>query len=372
MIDYLQIENFKSLRRVSLPLGRLSLFFGMNGMGKSSVLQALLLLRQSYWWGGTQDLSRLRINANLVRLGSSSDVLCQNADKEEMRFYLKSTDGAVLDARFVVVDASGQSTVMPRSHGAISTWDDAYDSALFDRDRFYYLGANHIAPKTTYDFSGWDGETADSLGSDGRYVVPFLAARGSSFEVPPELRHPRTQSVYLIDQTSAWMSEISPGVRLSATAIPSLLSAELRVRYDADVLTTNDMSPVNVGFGIPYVLPVIVELLIARPGDLVILENPESHLHPKGQTAIARLMARVAARGVQVICESHSDHIINGVRLAVKQGVLDPGDLLVSYFDKDAYQDTHVHHIEVDAKGALSSYPDGLLDEWGVLMAQLL
>lgn len=371
MIDYLQIENFKSLRRVSLPLGRLSLFFGMNGMGKSSVLQSLLLLRQSYWWGDTRNLAKLRINANLVRLGSVSDILCQNADEEELRFYLKSEDGTVLNARFVAGGASGQSTVMRRDTRE-ATWDDVYDQALFGRNGFYYLGADHIAPQSAYDYSRWDGESADSLGPDGRYVVPFLAAKGSSLEVPQELRHPRTQSAYLIDQASAWMSEISPGVRLSANAIPSLLSAELRVRYDADVLTTNDMNPVNVGFGIPYVLPAIVELLISKPGGLVILENPESHLHPRGQTAIARLMARVVARGVQVMCESHSDHVINGVRLAVKQGVLDPSDLLVSYFVKDAYQDTCVHHIEVDSKGALSSYPNGLLDEWGVLMAQLL
>lgn len=372
MIDYLQIENFKSLRKVSLPLGRLSLFFGMNGMGKSSVLQALLLLRQSYWWGGAHNLERLRINAGLVKLGSVSDILCQNADKEELRFYIKSDDGTVLDVRFLADDTSGQPAVLSRRHGAIATWDDIYDQTLFGLNSLYYLGANHVGPETNYDYSGWDGEVADSLGPDGRYVVPFLASNGSSFEVPPELRHPGSQSAYLIDQASAWMSEISPGVRLSATAFPSRLSAELRVRYDAEMLMTDDIKPVNVGFGIPYALPTIVELLVANPGDLVILENPESHLHPKGQVAIARLMARVAAHGVQVVCESHSDHVINGVRLAVKQGVLDPGDLLVSYFDKDAYQDTHIHHLEVDSKGALSSYPDGLLDEWGVLMAQLI
>jgi predicted ATPase len=372
MIDYLQIENFKSLRRVSLPLGGLSLFFGMNGMGKSSVLQALLLLRQSYWWGSARNLKTLRINGNLVKLGSVSDILCQNAEEEEIRFYLKSDTGSVLDARFAADSASGQLTVMRERQGMTETRGEPFEQALFDWNGLYYLGADHLAPQTAYDYSGWDGEIADRLGSDGRYVVPFLAVKGSNYEVPEELRHPRTKSAYLIDQTSAWMSEISPGVRLSAITRHSLLSAELRVRYDGDILTSDDMSPVNVGFGIPYVLPTIVELLVARPDDLVILENPESHLHPRGQAAIAQLIARVAARGTQVICESHSDHIINGVRLAVKQGTIDARELLVSYFDKDEYQDTHIHHIEVDSNGVLSSYPNGLLDEWGVLMAQLL
>ncbi len=137
-------------------------------------------------------------------------------------------------------------------------------------------------------------------------------------------------------------------------------------------MASNTFLPVNVGFGIPYVLPLVVALLTAEKDGLLLIENPESHLHPKGQTAIAELISRVAARGTQIICESHSDHIINGVRVAVKNRVLENKDVSVVYFDKDDDQITRTTEISVDQKGNLSDYPAGLLDEWGILMSALI
>ena len=83
-------------------------------------------------------------------------------------------------------------------------------------------------------------------------------------------------------------------------------------------VTSNEYRPTSVGFGIAYVLPVLVALLSANEKYMVIIENPEAHLHPRGQVAMGELIARAAAAGVQVIVETHSDHVLNGVRLAVK------------------------------------------------------
>ena len=130
--------------------------------------------------------------------------------------------------------------------------------------------------------------------------------------------------------------------------------------------------PVNVGFGILYVLPLIVELLISGEDSLLLIENPESHLHPKGQTMIARLISLAANHGCQIICESHSDHIINGVRVAIKNGQISNEKVGVSFFSKNKDQETKVDNIYVDEKGNLSDYPAGLLDEWGILMMELI
>ena len=79
MINYMQIENFKSLKKLSLPLEKLNLFFGMNGMGKSSVIQSLLLLRQSFWENLKSNLNYLHTNGDLIRLGTGKDIFCQSA-----------------------------------------------------------------------------------------------------------------------------------------------------------------------------------------------------------------------------------------------------------------------------------------------------
>ena len=136
---------------------------------------------------------------------------------------------------------------------------------------------------------------------------------------------------------------------------------------------TNPYSPVNVGFGIPYVLPLILTLLISQPGDLVLIENPESHLHPRGQAELGKLIALASQSGVQIICETHSDHIINGIRVAVKENNIDSNKVRLFYFDKNETTklETEVTPINVDKNGELDSYPTGLLDEWGNLMAKL-
>ncbi|MCP4135717.1 MAG: DUF3696 domain-containing protein [bacterium] len=176
-------------------------------------------------------------------------------------------------------------------------------------------------------------------------------------------------------QTSAWLGEISPGTKLVIEDIKGIDSLRLGIQFETNTGFTNEFAPVNVGFGILYVLPVIVSLLKAEPGSIILMENPESHLHPKGQTAVGRLMALAAQNGVQIFCESHSDHIINGIRVAVKEKMLDNDNLAIYYFDRNINDDEHktrVTEVFSDHKGELSDYPDGLLDEWDTLLMKLI
>lgn len=137
-------------------------------------------------------------------------------------------------------------------------------------------------------------------------------------------------------------------------------------------LLSDPFLPVNVGFGIPYVLPLITELLVSDEKSLLLIENPELHLHPKGQTMIAKLISLELENGCQILCESHSDHVINGVRVAAKQEMIDNEKIGIAFFSKNVNQETKVHMIYVDKRGNLSDYPSGLLDEWGILMTELI
>ena len=168
------------------------------------------------------------------------------------------------------------------------------------------------------------------------------------------------------------MAEISPGIKLMAQLLPLIEKAQLTVSYSGERLISDPFLPVNVGFGIPYVLPLITELLISDSESLLLIENPESHLHPKGQTMIAQLISLAAENGCQIICESHSDHVINGVRVAAKQKLISNKKVGITFFSKNENQETKVDTIFVDEKGDLSDYPTGLLDEWGILMSELI
>ncbi|MGH3693299.1 MAG: AAA family ATPase [Pseudonocardiaceae bacterium] len=91
----------------------------------------------------------------------------------------------------------------------------------------------------------------------------------------------------------------------------------------------------NIGFGFSYALPVIIAGLLAPGGGLLLVENPEAHLHPAGQSRLGRFLARIAGSGVQVVLETHSDHILNGVRLAVAdERTINAHDVIVHFFGK--------------------------------------
>lgn len=368
MINYVKIENFKSIKKLALPLENLNLFFGMNGMGKSSVIQVLLLLRQSFWENYKSSLDCLYTNGEMIQLGTSKDIFCQNADSDIIRFYVQLSRDITYDCCYKYEPDKLDSDQLMRTETEKS---ENYTVPLFS-DRFSYLSAEHIGPRKQYSTENWKKNGVARLGTMGEFVVPFLALEGEKIRIPDEMCLKTGKTSRLIDQVSAWMAEISPGIRISAELLPIIEKAKLAISYSGDRLVSDPFLPINVGFGIPYVLPLIVELLISGKESLLLIENPESHLHPKGQTMIARLISLAANHGCQIICESHSDHVINGVRVAVKNGYISNKKVGVSFFSKNKEQETKVSNIYMDEKGNLSDYPSGLLDEWGILMTELI
>ncbi len=137
-------------------------------------------------------------------------------------------------------------------------------------------------------------------------------------------------------------------------------------RADGRVVTVaiNAMTfikPVNVGFGYSYALPIIVAGLIAQPGEILIVENPEAHLHPYAQSQITKFLVKVSANGVQVFIESHSDHVLNALRICVLDKMIATDELHVLYFGKG--QPPEVTRIPVQDDGAIEVWPEGFFDQ---------
>jgi predicted ATPase len=112
--------------------------------------------------------------------------------------------------------------------------------------------------------------------------------------------------------------------------------------------------PTNMGFGVSYALPIVLGALTAANGGLIIIENPEAHLHPAGQSQMGIFLARMASAGVQVIAETHSDHVLNGVRRAIGEGVLSSEDAIVHFFGE----------VDVDALAFTPTGGDVQLASW--------
>lgn len=121
----------------------------------------------------------------------------------------------------------------------------------------------------------------------------------------------------------------------------------------------------DVGFGVSQVLPVLVALLVAKPGQLVYIEQPELHLHPRAQQALAPILAEAADRGARVVVETHSSILLLAIQTLVAEGKLSPDKVKLHWFQRDSRGATKVTSGELDPLGAYGDWPE----DFGEVMA---
>ncbi|MEP9386494.1 DUF3696 domain-containing protein [Mesorhizobium sp. KR9-304] len=369
MIDHIGLQNFKAFKEVEIELGALTLLSGLNGSGKSTILQALGLLRQSFDVRFLLEGS-LALNGDLVELGTGRDVLYQRFDSPEIAIELgESSDDA--DAYLWRAPAGSDADVLPCT--AKPGEGELPPLALFARG-FQFLRADRITPAVTFPKSQNAVRQQLFLGARGEFTAHFLLEFGEQITTAEIVRcADEPKALSLIAQVNAWMQEFSPGVRVEPASVPMTDLVRLVFSYRGEGAAYGDvLRPTNVGFGLTHALPVVTACLAAQPGTLVIAENPEAQLHPRGQSTIGRLLALTAANGVQVIVETHSDHVLNGIRLAVKDGLLAPERARLHFFSRERGQPSGYETPKLGRDGRLSFWPVGFFDQWERALDRLL
>ena len=125
---------------------------------------------------------------------------------------------------------------------------------------------------------------------------------------------------------------------------------------------TDMVSIADVGFGVSQVLPVLVALIVAEPGRLVYLEQPELHLHPRAQVALAQVLADAAKRGVRVVVETHSSLLLLAVQTLVAEGKLSPELVKLHWFTRGEDGATKIDTADLDEAGAYGDWPEDFDD----------
>jgi len=198
------------------------------------------------------------------------------------------------------------------------------------------------------------------VGREGQYA-PWWYEWAADERIDSSRCHPDEPAPSLRRQMDAYLDNLFPGTQVMANKVEKTSLMRLGFGIGAE----NDWRhPANVGYGLVYAFPILVAALLAERGQVLIIESPEAHLHPRAQSRMGGILARIAAAGVQILIESHSDHILNGIRLAVKNRVISHSDVAVHFFsgaDSDAGHG--VISPTIDAEGGFDAWPEGFFDQ---------
>ena len=370
MIESITLQNFKCFsEKKDIKLAQITILYGHNGRGKSSLSQALLLIGQSM--KERNDLDQLSIVGEQVKLDTFADIKTVGSEQNEIKFWINTdkekvevgfspfTDKPQL-GRLSTLLYNGEDRFVVQTTQAAETTDEGRKVAFSTSDinvlqqlkSVVYISAGRLGPVN--DVLRNDSLPPNSIGTRGENLLNALSHQTPEF----------------VDYVGRCLSKVLGGAAVKirdpkATRLELMLNSR-----DGDQF----FHPVNVGFGYSYVLPVIVGTLLAEKGCVVIVENPEAHLHPGAQSRIMEfLIEQSIQKDLQLIIETHSDHVVNGMRISMKKGVLKPSDGIIQHF---AYPENglapEITRIICDSNGNLSDYPDDFQDEWTAQMLELV
>lgn len=365
MIRKLEIKNFKSHKYTEIALANLTVLTGQNGVGKSSLIQSLLTLRQTHMKSRLGSI--LDLNSPLCFIGKTKDVAYlypegEDADQLAIKIWdeNKSYNWAF--------DISKESTFLSRLNTERES--DGFEKLSLFNNNFQFISAARGASYMTDNYAVEVQKQLSINEGKGELTAQYLYSFGKELKVNQLMRHLDEDDPYLLSQANAWEREISNGVNLKPTPVGD--GYEVRYSFDNERYgETEAFAANNVGFGLSYALPIIVGILSSEPGAILLLENPEAHLHPYGQGKMAELMCLAAQAGIQLIVETHSDHIINGILVQSKnyeqqQAGINKENIKVYSFERnEAEHRTVATEVLIDERGRLKNRPNTFFDQAG-------
>jgi predicted ATPase len=347
MIDSLRLIGFKGFEDEEITMGGVTLLSGLNNSGKSSVIQALRMFCQSS--------------------EGKSPLLPGHGTVDELRARRAKPGSSI---NISVSRPRGEQDKTLETLSLTMGGHEAPENAPVA----CYVGADRHGPRTTLPIERSLGGMP-CIGDKGEFVLDFLGRLRETL-LPEAMHHKNSEGSTLNFEIQGWLNEIAPGVKFSF---------ELDEKRDSAHAVIDELRPTNVGFGISYTMPILAALLgmTAGPpqggwgdewgtrwenmkqnqGVLVMLENPEAHLHPKGQTAMGELIVKAAACGIQIVVETHSDHLMDGIRIAVKKELIDSAKINFHFFERNTEDQCTFTSPKLHPNGKLEFWPDGFFDQ---------
>ncbi|WP_291563410.1 AAA family ATPase [Bacteroides sp.] len=327
MIHRLEIQGYKNIGEETFRFKPVTIFTGLNSTGKSSILQAILMLAKETSFGG--------IHLNKI-LSSSFDVIRNKYTNASVIEINTLTDKGELTYR----QSRTEKTVNPGY--PVKILPD-YENGLF------YLSANRKGVEN-------DAIYSDEVicGFDGDYIYGTYE-REKSKELDAGLIKDQ-ESHTLASQVNYWLKYILSLPIEFYTIKSSAEKVDVRFRSDS----FSDLVPSQLGSGVSYLVKILILCLRASKGDVILIENPEIHLHPGAQSRLADFFTMIGNNGIQLLIETHCENLLNKFRYEVYKKELNTDDIVI-YYKKDIV--TPFESISICSNGDYApAFPEGFFD----------
>jgi len=361
MIKKLRLEAFKCFEDESLEFRNLTILTGTNGSGKSSVIQSLLLmsmhLNKEYGSPLGRYLDFLVNFEDIANFNLNKDKSSITLDAFDKKFSLQRTKdnfhlaGDTLNEQTKLLEFSTQNALsIETSNGSLPT----LMKLSYSMGRLVFLSADRIGPQDLYNKNT---NPMDRFGILGEYTMSYLeTARKMRKSIIEELCKDERNT--LDSQVNYWLKHIANTTIETEEIVGTNL---IKARFKN---SNASVQPKNMGSGMSYLVSILVICLAAKKEQIVIIENPEIHLHPKAQSNLGEFFAFVASKGIQIIIETHNDHLINRLRYEVFKNNLKADDIIIHYKENNS----PFEQIEIMENGKFknkdgeNSFPQGFYD----------
>ncbi|EHJ9960667.1 MULTISPECIES: DUF3696 domain-containing protein [Vibrio] len=353
MINHLYLKNFKCFSEQPFSLAPLTIFCGSNSAGKSTAIQSILSLKQNI---KNINNSSFRLDGELFNFGKLQDLLSHNPIDKEIKIELND-----FKIKFYAEKLDNKECLIEPEN--IEEFSEL--TTLFSAD-FVYLCAERFGPRSSFEL----GPKSDIL-DVGIYGQFALSCYHDNQDQPASnQKFAERICSHLIDSSSEKkeviftdalvreaMRRVCPGFSMKV-----IEADEIDRVYNMYTSGSESIRPVNVGFGVSYVLPIVISASLIKPGGILIVENPEVHLHPRAQSELVKILCELSKCDVQVIIETHSDHIVNGVRVFAKDNDFsEENNIIHSVSEKSGKR--VVKKIHIDSDGNFTALDDGFFDQ---------
>jgi hypothetical protein len=372
MIRSIHLQNLKCFDRLKIELAPLTVFCGFNSAGKSTALQPLLLLAQTL--KAHNRGTSLKLNGILTSLGSPADILGQSGTSSPLQLgfstgtgenfqwdFQVSEDRRFLEARSLTIGTdTGSEIIRSDQMEGLAPVSERLrlPDAIMKLQNLVYLSATRAVDIDVFPIPE-DGDLGiGNVGSLGQYASWWLHRQEDATVSKKRSCSTESENLTIRSQLNAWASHLFIQAQINSVPIPktNLIRLELKTG-----LTSDWSRPANNGYGVSYVFPILAAGLVSPPGQTIIIDSPEAHLHPRGQSRIGAFLCQMASDGVQLLVETHSDHLLNGVRIAIRDGLISPEDVAIYFFT--GREEARVMRLSVSRNGDISDWPDGFFDQ---------